>query len=403
MLVMILPLSHDDDREAVTMIKATLVQLPRLLRHSFLPTADGPYPRLSLQRILVMALFWPLFLSYLTITALCLALDHLLFPNYRRITITQPLFVIGVPRSGTTFLHRLLAADEQRFTTMSLQELLFAPSITQRMFWRGVAGLDRTVGSPLQRLLGWAENKVFAGLDAVHHTRLNDPEEDYLALIPVLQCFLLILPFGDPALMQLSRFDQVASPQQKRILIHFYRGLIQRHLYAHGRHKTFLSKNPSFTPMLQTLARGFPDARFIGCVRNPNQAVPSQVSSILMGARIFSGYTNNQWWRRELMQMLAYYYHHLLQTLPAEAAGGHTLVKMEQLATAPLNTIEHLYQHFDLTLSLDYGQWLRHEDEKAQRYRSGHVYRSQQLGISSQALKACYCSVYQALDYALPE
>lgn len=385
------------------MIIATLTQLPRLLRTSFLPVQNGPYPRFSLQRLLVMAVFWPVFLGYLGITWLCLALDHLLFPGFRRINIKQPVFVIGIPRSGTTFLHRLFAGDRQRFTTMTLQELLFAPSISQRMIWRLLAKLDACLGSPLQKVLRWSENKIFAGLDGVHNTRLSDPEEDYLALIPILQCFLLILPFGDPELMRLSRFDTQASPQQKQNLIRFYRGLIKRHLYVHGADKTFLSKNPSFTPMLQTLANGFADARFIGCVRNPNQAVPSQISSILIGARLFSGSTNTNWWRDELMSMLAYYYHHLLTALPATAKSNQALVKMEQLSSQPLQVIDKLYQQFGLSLSNGYRQWLKQEDEKAQRFRSGHHYQMQQLGITRQQLHHHYQSIYRQLGYALPE
>ena len=109
---------------------------------SWLPAYDGRAGRFSLQRLLVMTLFWPLFLLVQAINGLGLLLDYLLFPDFRRVQVREPLFVVGVPRSGTTFLHRLLAMDE-RFTTTALWELLFATSITQRYFWTGVARLDK--------------------------------------------------------------------------------------------------------------------------------------------------------------------------------------------------------------------------------------------------------------------
>lgn len=381
------------------MTGSTLRRLPRLLRYSFLPVRDGAYSQFSLQRIGVMLLFWPVFLFYLTITSLCLALDHLLFPGFKRIAVHQPVFVIGIPRSGTTFLHRLLAGDETRFTTMSLQELLFAPSIVQRVFWRTLAKLDQVVGSPITQCIRWCENRIFSPLDGVHSTRLNDPEEDYLALTPLLHCFLLILPFGDPAFMTLSSFDRDVTPKQKQTLVDFYRGLIQRHLFVRGPEKTYLSKNPSFTPMLQTLANAFPDARFIGCLRNPNQAVPSQVSSILIGARLFSGHVDTPWWRTRLISMLQFYYAHLLENLPKLETPRHAFMPMEQLAQTPLVSVTTLYERFGLTIEPTYQHWLEREDAKARRFQSGHRYQGKALGISPQDLQQQFGFVYQRLGY----
>ena len=385
------------------MIGATLAQLPRLLRYSFCSVNDSAYRQFSWQRLLVMALFWPVFLIYLMITTVCLWLDHLLFPGFKNIAIKAPVFVIGVPRSGTTFLHRLLSGDQQRFTTMTLWELIFAPSIIQRKIVNILTALDALIGKPCQRLLTWTENKIFSGLDGVHATRLRDPEEDYLALIPVLQCFLLVLPFGDPRFLQLSRFDDEATPEQKYRLLSFYRGLMQRHLYVHGQHKTFLSKNPSFTPMLNTLALGFPDASFIACVRNPNQAVPSQVSSILVGARLFSGHVNTSWWRTHLMDMLVYYYQHLMNELPKFPESQHYLVRMEQLASAPQQTVNDIYRQLRLASTPTYDSWLQAEADQARSYRSAHHYQGQQLGIPAETLLTKFQFVYQHLGYEAAE
>src|SRR5437773_9870647 len=39
--------------------------------------------------------------------------DRQLYPNISRQEIRQPLFIVGLPRSGTSVLHRLLAADPE--------------------------------------------------------------------------------------------------------------------------------------------------------------------------------------------------------------------------------------------------------------------------------------------------
>jgi len=40
------------------------------------------------------------------------ALDHLLYPGFQETPIDRPVFVIGNPRGGTTFVHRSLLNTE---------------------------------------------------------------------------------------------------------------------------------------------------------------------------------------------------------------------------------------------------------------------------------------------------
>ena len=285
---------------------ALLKAYGRLFVRSWCPDYGGTLKGVSPRRWLVMALFWPLFVLLQAINGAGLMLDYLLFPDFRRVRVREPLFVVGVPRSGTTFLHRLLAGDRERFTTTALWELIFAPSITQRFFWRGVGRLDALVGAPLSRLFFRLERWVLGGLDDVHQTGLRDPEEDYLALLPVLGCFLLVLAVPDPALWRLTYADRDLPAAEKQRLMAAYRRFVQRHLYFHGEHRTFLSKNPSFTPFMATLADAFPDARFIGCLRNPTAAVPSQINSIVIGGKLFDGRDTADYWREGFLAMLDY-------------------------------------------------------------------------------------------------
>ena len=359
--------------------------------------------RFSPQRILVLLLLWPLLLITQSINLVCLALDHVLFPGFRRIEVREPLFVIGVPRSGTTFLHRLLALDAERFTTTTLWELLFAPSITQRIFWSLLARLDRLCLGILSRPFFFLERLALGWLDDVHATGLRAPEEDYLALIPVLGCFILVLPFPDRCLWELNYFDRDVPVGRRNTVLTFYRSLVQRHLYFHGSDKTFLSKNPSFTPMVESLARFFPDARFIACFRNPTAAVPSQVNSIIVGARLFDFRIDERYWRDGLMKMLAFYYTHLFNVLPAMPARRQTKMIMENLAPAPMDEVLRVYRQFGWQPGADYLARLEREQERARGYRSKHVYSLQGLGISAAQLQYHYRFVYQRFGFALPQ
>ena len=79
---------------------------------------------------------------------------------------------------------------------------------------------------------------------------------------------------------ELLNFDQNYSINLKSKLIKRYKGLIKRHLYIAGKDKIYLSKNPYFTPLIQTLKNNFDGAQIIGCHRNPSKSIPSLLSNM---------------------------------------------------------------------------------------------------------------------------
>ena len=381
---------------------AVMMRYLRFFLKGWAPDYQGAVRGLSLQRLLVMALFWPVFVLVQGINAIGLMLDHVLFPGFRRVAIREPLFVVGVPRSGTTFLHRLLAMDE-RFTTTALWELLFAPSIIQRYFWTFLSRLDRLVGHPFGALLRWTERKLLGGLDGVHKTGLLDPEEDYLGLIPVWGCFLMVLVVPVPELWRLTYLDRDGSEEQKARLMMAYRRFVQRHLFFHGQHKQLLSKNPSFTPWLDTLAKAFPDARFIGCLRNPSQSVPSQINSILIGARLFDGRDTTTYWRQGFLAMLDYYYQHLLCSLEQMTPHRQAISIMEVLSQQPADTVLQVYSRFGWEADSIFRQRLAEQDLKARGYQSGHHYSLENLGVDAATLNQTFGWVYDRFDFPRPQ
>ena len=110
--------------------------------------------------------------------AVCLGLDHLFFPGFQRLEVRAPVFVLGNARSGTTQLHRLLAADRRHFFYFRTWEIL-CPAITQKKLVRAVARLDsRFAGGWLARRLGKREDQALAKARRMHDWRLTGPEED---------------------------------------------------------------------------------------------------------------------------------------------------------------------------------------------------------------------------------
>jgi hypothetical protein len=352
-------------------------------------------PRPSAKRVLVMVVFLPAFAVLQGIHWLAFLVDEWLFPRYREVNVEAPLFIVGVPRSGTTHLHRVLARDEDRYTWFTLWELVFAPAIIERRIVGAVACADRRLGRPLERTLRGVVGLCTGGLDAVHKLALEEPEEDFLLFLPVLACFILVPAFPhDPEITDLAYFDQRLGPERRRRLMAFYRAMLQRHLYAHGENRVMLSKNVSFTPLLGSVLETFPDARLVVCTREPAAAVPSQISSMKASWRLFGNDTTAGDFTERWVRLMCHYYRcqrDILLALPRERA---LLIDMSDL-TGDLETqVRRLYEAFDLILTPEYEARLQEEAAKARGYRSKHAYSIENWGLDAERIERECADLY---------
>ncbi|MEX0607543.1 MAG: sulfotransferase, partial [Halofilum sp. (in: g-proteobacteria)] len=250
------------------LLRDTLRRFGELIAVTVRPPRDG-YRQPGPGHYLLGLALLPLLTLFLAYHWLGLLLDELLFRGYRRVSIDQPVFILGVPRSGTTALHHTLARDPQ-FTTMRTWECLFGLSVTWRLCGRAIARFDRWLGRPLGWILQRVERRLARGLQSVHPTGLDLPEEDYWTLLPVLGCFGLVAAFPDArSLWRIARFDHALPPAERERLMAFYRSCLQRHLYVHGDDRRLLTKNAAFAQAAASLLRAFPDARVICCLRDP--------------------------------------------------------------------------------------------------------------------------------------
>ncbi|EXJ11764.1 sulfotransferase [Imhoffiella purpurea] len=380
------------------MLQLFLASTARFLHLSYrtlIPPRGQPRP--GLRRILLMSAFIPLFALVQCIHWIGFLLDEILFPGYRRVDIREPLFVLGVPRSGTTHLHRVLAEDA-RYTTFSTWECLFALSVTARRFWLGIGRLDARLGGFGKRLLDWFEGHLFGGLEDVHSMRLSDPEEDYFALMPVLACFILILPFPNSEfLWRMGTFDRDMPPRERERLIRFYRRCLQRHLYVHGPERRLLSKNAAFAPLAGSLKEEFADARFILCLREPERTLPSQLSSIASGAALFDAHAVSPSLNARLTEQLGFYYRNLDRVFAEAPESRCVWVTMQALKTDLPNAIERMYECMGLEMTTAYRDSLQHQATQAREYRSNHSYRLETFGPAPQRIAEELGPLYRRL------
>lgn len=354
---------------------------------------------IRLRRGLFLIFAMPVFIAVQAMHAVCLLLDEILFPRYRRIRIGRALFITGIPRSGTSFLQRTLALDTDRYTSLTTWEALFAPSITQRRIIRGIAALDRRCGRPAGRALHSLTRRLTGTLDDIHEVGLEAPEEDYLVLMPAAGCFIMLLAFpGALDLQNLGHFDRRMPSARRRRLLRFYERCLQRHLYADGCGRCLLSKNAALGSWLQGLHEQFPEARFIVCIREPAEALSSQISSIGGAQGLAGTAVRTAPIQKIFLDMFADTLDHLARTLTRWPVGRAAVIDMEDLRAEPGSLIRGTLTALDHAPGPGLA---RHLAVLRGKTTSGHRHRVGELALDKTVMERCMQPSYRRL-LALP-
>jgi hypothetical protein len=362
------------------MFSAFILTIRRLIQIAWYSVTDvrNLYPA----RILVLIISLPLITLYLIYSWTGYLLDEIFFFRYRATKIDTPVFVLGIPRSGTTFLHRTLAQDQQ-FTTFKTWECFFAPSITHRKIFLTLAWIDRKLGSVLGKTIQFIQKKIISWMDDIHPISLDAPEEDYFVFLPVLYLFMLVFLFpNDKNLWRMAAFDRDMNQRERKILLKFYYRNIQKHMFVFGKDKVFLSKNASFAAMAKSLQKQFPDANIFYCSREPSESLSSQISSVIPAMKLFQTNNRKQFFVDKFTNQFVYFYQYL-NKLTQQNNTHFILAPMAQFKDRLYNIIHQGYDAAGLTLSDDFDEKLRNSAEKARTFSSKHQYNLESVGLDS--------------------
>ncbi len=234
------------------------------------------------RRILAAVVQVPVFLALLLTNRFALLLDHLLFPAFRQQPITAPVFIVSLPRSGTTFLFHTLAEERKAFTCFRLWETLIAPAICQKYLFLGLRRVYRFVGRPLRKTFYRLEDHLLADLRRIHPSGFGLPEEEEGLFLWFFSSGWFHHFYPDAAFLdQLLLFDggNMRATEKARWVAQ-YHACVQRHNYVFNRRgqRRFLSKNPFFMNKLESLYRAFPDGHILTIERDMERTLASTLS-----------------------------------------------------------------------------------------------------------------------------
>ncbi len=333
------------------------------------------------------------------LTRLLQRLDDVFYSDYRQQTVKSPLFIIANPRSGTTFLHNLLALDEERYTYHRLYHTML-PSVTAYKLINAGIHVDRRVGRPLGRVVDWIDRKTLPMWDDIHPVSLNRTEEDELLFLYKLasMSICMLSPLTDD-LEAVTLLDR-APKETRDAIMDFYQSCLQRHIYGTDPNKQFLGKNVLMSGRLASLLERFPDARIVYLVRHPYEAIPSFVSMFSatwqrLAPRLAPGSDAH----RTLGTIGVMLYHHVHQQRSLIPSKNYLDLRYTDLIADPQAAVRQIYERFEIPISPAFEQRLTQATNRAKRYRSAHTYHLEDTGWSKEEIRAALADVFETYGF----
>ncbi|MHC9294306.1 sulfotransferase family protein [Mycobacterium sp. LTG2003] len=256
------------------------------------------------------------------------------YPQHADVTIEKPIFVTGLPRTGTTVLHRLLTADPRH---------------------QGLEMWLAEFPQPRPPRETWASNPVYQQLDA-QFSRHHDENPDYTGLHfmtadEVEECWQLLRQslhsVSYETLAHLPTYANWLARQDWTKPYQRHRRNLQL-IGLNDPEKRWVLKNPSHLFALDAVFATYPDALVIQCHR-PAETIMASMCSLsqhttagwsnsFVGARI--GADALETWSRGL---------ELFNTERAKHDPAQFLdVDYSEFIADPVGTVESVYRHFGL-------------------------------------------------------
>ena len=196
-------------------------------------------------------------------------------PEIGRERIERPVFIVGINRTGTTFLHRLLARDRQFW---ALRAYEYVEPVIPGGDYAKIAGTPddprRIKAADVFEASGIVDS--FAG---IHHIALDEPEEDIPILRMSLKSWVFTTRYRIPGYEHwLEESGTTEAYRLHRRTMQHYN--YQRRACHPGQQGQWLFKMPTHLMELGALLEAYPDALFIQTHREPVEFMGSWCSLV---------------------------------------------------------------------------------------------------------------------------
>lgn len=298
-------------------------------------------------------------------TRLALERDRQRFPGIARQQIRAPLFIVGLPRSGTTLLHTLLACDPDHRAPLTWEVLEPSPPSDAQRAQR-IQRATRALS-----MLRW----LAPTFSQVHAVGAELPQE----CVGLMSASFLSDQFD--TMFNIPTYRAWFFAQDQRPAYGFHRRFLQQLQHRQSARRWVL-KAPAHMFALPTLLQVYPDALFVQTHRDPLRAVTSVSSLVAILRKIFSdhidprqiGHDAIEYWSRATVQFM----HGRDRFLGDRVCD----VQYREIRQDPIAAVRRVYDYFDWDLSPAVETSMRIALANRPREEHGrHLYDPVQFGL----------------------
>ncbi|MDX2162675.1 MAG: sulfotransferase [bacterium] len=294
--------------------------------------------------------------------------------------ITSPIIIVGLPRTGTTLLQRLLSQDPgahgpalwELFNPVTVDSPLSPEELRKQ-----AANFERTVRGTSLTL--WS----------IHPMAADEADECFFLLPQSIGDLSLHLPIDYlDVFMKRSALPDYQLHKQYFQALH-YRKPSRRWVW----------KSPLHMPKLDDMLTVYPDAHVIWCHRGLGHVVASWISYTAL-ARKFVLKTDDA--RQVAQNWMKIWQVSLTEAQKARDKRPKTQffdMQYDELVSDPMVMIQRIYRHFGMTLTPQADgsmrAWLEADKQKE---RPGHRYTLDQFGLSGSDLERTFSEYVNKYD-----
>ena len=299
-------------------------------------------------------------------------------PEHAEVPIERPIFLMGLPRTGTTALHRLLHADP---VSQGLEMWL-----TQ-------------YPQPRPPRETWEQDPIFNAMQqafSAHHVESPDfMGIHYMDATTVEECWRLLRQTGKSnsyeSLANLPRYTEWLQAQDWTDAYARHKANLQL-VGLNDPEKRWVLKNPSHMTALDALMTVYPDALIVYTHRDPVVCIASSCSlsadttighsDTYVGGVI--GHTQLDLWSRS--------YHAFHEARPAYDQSQFIDIAFGDFLGDPVGTVRRIYDQFDLGWSAEYQSAIEAIDRESKQGQAkpSHRYDLKDYGLTEATVRAAF-------------
>jgi hypothetical protein len=299
-------------------------------------------------------------------------------PEHADVPIERPIFVVGLPRTGTTALHRLLHADPRH---------------------QGLELWLTEYPQPRPPRASWEADPIFTAMQAAfseHH--VENPEFmgiHYMDATSVEECWRLLRQTGKSisyeSLANVPRYSTWLAGQDWTDAYERHRANLQL-IGLNDPEKRWVLKNPSHLVALEALMAVYPDALVVCTHRDP---VTSIASACSLSAEATAGTSTTfvgETVGRTQLEMLSRSWRTFTRARAAYDDAQFYDVEYDAFVADPIGTTRSIYGAFglDWTAEVDAAVTALDAESRSGGKRPRHTYSLDDYGLTEAEVRAAF-------------